>query len=203
MKSSTKCDGLGRDEVTDTLGDEGDVERDNVQVTGEARSCGWAPDTALIEAITASFNDAIREKPRPGWEKIDWQRSMFVRNMISRSTRAWSSLRALDETFDRMVSYLSLRDEDESGEPGEGRCMTNEAAAALCSSLGPPRPGDPLMTQEDVDRLAEVVRADGARCGIVVGPMSSTELIQAIIAAKELHDAWLGPMARGPGDSNT
>jgi hypothetical protein len=33
--------------------------------------------------------------------------------------------------------------------------------------------------------------------------MSSTELIQAIIAAKELHDAWLGPMARGPGDSNT
>ena len=128
---------------------------------------------------------------------------MFVRNMISRLTRAWSSLRALDETFDRMVSYLSLRDEDESGEPGEGRCMTNEAAAAFCSSLGPPRPGDPLMTQEDVDRLAEVVRADGARCGIVVGPMSSTELIQAIIAAKKLHDAWLGPMARGPGDSNT
>jgi hypothetical protein len=58
------------------------------------------------------------------------------------------------------------------------------------------------MTQEDVDRLAEVVRADGARRGFVVGPMSSTELIQAIIAAKKLHDAWLGPMTREPGDSN-
>ena len=28
MKSSTECDGLGRDEVTHGLGDEGDVERD-------------------------------------------------------------------------------------------------------------------------------------------------------------------------------
>ena len=60
MKSSAKCDGLGRDEVTDSLGDEGDVVRDNVQVTGEARSCGWAPDTALIEAVTARL--AMRSK---------------------------------------------------------------------------------------------------------------------------------------------
>jgi hypothetical protein len=66
MKSSAKFNRLGRDEVTHGLGDEGDVEHDDVEVTGEPRSCGWAPDTALIEAVTASFNDAIREKPRPG-----------------------------------------------------------------------------------------------------------------------------------------
>ena len=59
------------------------------------------------------------------------------------------------------------------------------------------------MTQEEVDRLGEVVRAECARCWIVVRPMSSTELIQLIIAAKKLYDAGLGPMARGPGDSNT
>ena len=148
MKSSTKCDGLGRDEVTDTLGDEGDVERDNVQVTGEARSCGWAPDTALIEAVTASFNGAIREKPRFGYRKLEWQRTMFTRNMIYRLGAETPSLRSLDDMFDRMASHLSLRDNDE--DEANDRSMTRQEAAAFCRFAEPPEGSDGTwMTEEE------------------------------------------------------
>lgn len=150
MKSGDEFDGSRHEEVPQNTRDEGDVERDDVDLTGyEKVSSLYGPDSALVKAVTMSFNGAIREKPRFGHSKLDWQHAMFFRNMVFRLGCDTPSSKSLEQVFYHMVDSLKLRDddEDESVERGEGRCITAEQAASFCRLLQLPPKGTWMMEQ--------------------------------------------------------